>query len=230
METLSFEEVLEVCHIKDEENILLADNYVNVLTAMNIEGELNIYDDEIDLSDLKEYDAGFASLPYFNQTDVRWGRNAYGNSTIASGGCGPTALAMVISGLTNRTVTPSSVASWSVRNGHRAEGAGSYWSLMVDGGEHYGLKVKTVSRKKPNDILEALSEGMPVIASMGKGHFTNGGHFIVLIGVTDSGKILVYDPVSVNRSNQEWDLSIIMNESSRIGGVSGSPFWIFSTD
>ena len=45
---------------------------------------------------------------------------------------------------------------------------------------------------------------MPVIASMGKGHFTNGGHFIVLIGVTDSGKILVYDPVSVNRSNQEW--------------------------
>ena len=51
METSSLEEVLEVCHIKDEENILLAENYV-VLTAF-IEGELNIYDDEIDLSDLK---------------------------------------------------------------------------------------------------------------------------------------------------------------------------------
>lgn len=62
---------------------------------------------------------------------------------------------------------------------------------------------------------------------MGKGHFTNGGHFIVLRGITESGKILVHDFASVNRSNKEWNLSIIMNESSKNGGVNGSPFWIF---
>lgn len=63
---------------------------------------------------------------------------------------------------------------------------------------------------------------------MGKGHFTNGGHFIVLRGITEDGKILVHDSASVNRSNQEWDLSLIMNESSKNGGANGSPFWIFS--
>lgn len=44
---------------------------------------------------------------------------------------------------------------------------------------------------------------------MAKGHFTSGGHFIVLRGVTAEGKILVADPASIDRSNQEWELSII---------------------
>ncbi len=59
----------------------------------------------------------------------------------------PTSLAMVVSGLTGNRVTPDIVGNWSVRNGHRAEGAGSYWSLMTAGGKHYGLNVEAVSRK-----------------------------------------------------------------------------------
>ncbi len=109
----------------------------------------------------------------------------------------PTSLAMVVSGLTGNRVTPDIVGNWSVRNGHRAEGAGSYWSLMTAGGKHYGLNVEAVSRKNPSRIVQALSEGKPVVASMGKGHFTNGGHFIVLRGITENGKILVHDSSSV---------------------------------
>ena len=59
---------------------------------------------------------------------------------------------------------------------------------------------------------------------MTKGHFTNGGHFIVLRGVRD-GKILVADPASRDRSNMEWDLSIILNEASTYAAA-GGPFWI----
>lgn len=57
-----------------------------------------------------------------------------------------------------------------------------------------------------------------------KGHFTTGGHFIVLRGVQD-GKILVADPASYNRSQKLWDLSIILNEASKRAGA-GGPFWI----
>ena len=59
---------------------------------------------------------------------------------------------------------------------------------------------------------------------MGKGHFTCSGHFIVLRGVKD-GQILVADPASCKRSEQSWDLSIILEEASKYAG-SGVPFWI----
>lgn len=226
IDTRHFEDVLPEVGITAEEDTLLALNIYSTISNMDIEGNFNIYDN-VDLTDLQEYPEGYADLPYYNQTDIRWGNNSYGNSTIFSGGCGPTSLAMVVSGLTGQRITPNIVADWSYRNGHRAEGSGSYWSLMTEGGKNYGLNVEAVSRKDPNSIIKALSEGNPVIVSMGKGHFTSGGHFIVLRGITADGKILVHDSASVERSNKEWDLSIIMNESSTNGGTDGSPFWIF---
>lgn len=224
--TKPFDRVINEIGFNDfEKNTAI--NIYNSIVSIDVEGNLNIYDD-IDLSNLKEYPPGNASIPYFNQTDKRWGAYSYGNSTIFNGGCGPTSLAMVVAGLTGRSdINPKVVADWSVANGHRAEGQGSYWSLMTDGGRNYGLKVEAVSRKNPNKIIEALSKGYPVVVSMGRGHFTNGGHFIVLRGLTKDGKILVYDPVSVSRSQKAWDIGIIMNESSTNGGVNGSPFWIF---
>ncbi len=74
------------------------------------------------------------------------------------------------------------------------------------------------------DIVDALSSGKLVVAIMSKGHFTSSGHFIVLRGVTSEGKILVADPASQKRSQQEWDLSLIMNEA-RKGAAAGGPFW-----
>lgn len=226
LNTKSFETIINELNFNEEEKEI-ALNIYNTIIHADVEGSLNIYDD-VDLSELKEYPPGNANIPYYNQADKRWGHYSYGNSTIKSAGCGPTSLAMVIAGLKNRSdINPKSVADWSVANGHRAEGVGSYWSLMTDGGRYYGLQVEPVSRKNPNKVVEALSNGYPVIVSMGRGHFTKGGHFIVLQGITSDGKILVYDPASVSRSQKAWDLGIIMNESSTNGGVNGSPFWIF---
>lgn len=226
IDTRDFESVLPDVNITTKEDVFIATNILNTISSMNVEGNLNIYD-SVDLADLQEYPEGYANLPYYNQTDIRWGANSYGNTTILDGGCGPTSLAMIVSGLTGQKITPDIVANWSYENGHRAEGQGSYWSLMTAGGSYYGLNVEQVSRKDPNSIVRALSEGYPIVVSMGKGNFTNGGHFIVLRGITADGKILVHDSASVERSNKEWDLSIIMNESSTNGGTAGSPFWIF---
>lgn len=59
---------------------------------------------------------------------------------------------------------------------------------------------------------------------MSKGHFTSSGHFMVLRGVTSEGKILVADPASKKRSEQEWDISIILDEA-RKGAAAGGPLW-----
>jgi hypothetical protein len=222
--SISFYEMLDKINFTNEEKEL-AENFYKNISILDEEGNANIYDD-VDLSDLKEYPAGSAKVVYYNQTDKRWGLESYGNSTILNAGCGPTSLAMVVASYKNSNITPKEVADWSVKNGHRAEGQGSYWSLMTDGGKHYGFDVETVSRRNPDRVIEALSNGYPIIVSMGRGHFTTGGHFLVLRGLTDDGKILVNDSASLNRTNEEWDIGIIMNESSTNGGSSGSPFFI----
>ena len=77
------------------------------------------------------------------------------------------------------------------------------------------------------DVADALAEGKLVVAIMSKGHFTKSGHFIVLRGITADGKVLVADPASLKRSNQEWDLSLILEEARKRVGA-GGPFWAIS--
>jgi hypothetical protein len=57
------------------------------------------------------------------------------------------------------------------------------------------------------------------------GHFTSQGHFIVLRGVTEDGKILVAGPAGVSLSNQLWDSSLILEEANRVADAKG-PFWV----
>lgn len=173
-------------------------------------------------------ESGETQVVYYNQLDSRWSNEMYGrSSTIGAAGCGPTALAICVSTLTGRDVDPPAVCAWSVRNGHRCEGNGSYHSLIPEGAKHYGLKVEKLGRSSARELEQHLSSGKLVIAIMAKGHFTSNGHFIVLRGITEDGKVLVADPASYKRSGQEWDMSIILNEA-RGDAAAGGPFWSLS--
>ncbi len=186
-----------------------------------------IYSSEFDFTSYDFKDSSI-NIVYFNQADSRWKDIAYGKTgTIGKSGCGPTSLAMVVSTLTNRTVNPVEMARWSYKNGYYAEGVGSYHSLIPNGAKYFGLSVEGTEASNPDKIIQALSKGRLVIVIMAKGHFTSSGHFIVLRGITEEGKILVADPISIKRSEQEWDLSIILNEA-RKGAGAGGPFWIIS--
>lgn len=63
------------------------------------------------------------------------------------------------------------------------------------------------------------------MAIMSQGHFTRGGHFIVLRGITSQGKILVADCASYERSQKEWDINIFLNECNK-SAAAGGPFWV----
>lgn len=166
---------------------------------------------------------GGMEVTYYNQLDERWADVMYGASgTIGQAGCGPTSIAIVISTLTGEVHDPSELAQWSVSHGHRCEGNGSYHSLIPSAATAYGLSCE--GNLDAQGIVDALSSGKLVVVIMSRGHFTNGGHFIVLRGVTGDGKILVADPASQSRSEKEWELSIIMEESNKAAG-SGGPYW-----
>ena len=100
-----------------------------------------------------------------------------------------------------------------------------YMWLIPKAAEHRGLSVDM--NLDGENVADALAEGKLVVAIMSKGHFTKGGHFIVLRGITADGKVLVADPASLKRSNQEWDLSLILEEARKRVGA-GGPFWAIS--
>ena len=181
---------------------------------------------DADLSDIVFTGRGNSKdVVYFSQYDSRWGSQMYGKTnTIAGAGCGPSSLAICISTLTNKTVTPPEVCAWSVKTGHRCEGSGSYHSLIPDGAAHWGVPCRGIGQSK-KQLVQALQNGKLVIAIMSQGHFTRGGHFIVLRGITSQGKILVADCASYERSQKEWDINIFLNECNK-GAAAGGPFWV----
>lgn len=120
------------------------------------------------------------------------------------------------------------MSQWAYENGYWCKGSGSYHSLIPSAAEAFGLTVSSCTASEGQRIVDALSSGKLVVAIMTKGQFTSSGHFIVLRGVTSDGKILVADPASSERSEQEWDLWIILNESSKSAGA-GGPFWIIGS-
>lgn len=161
---------------------------------------------------------------YYNQLDERYAGQPYGTDNIGGYACGPTAMSIVVSSLSDDTVDPVEMAEWAYDNGYWCKGSGSYHALIPAAAKAWGLPVSGCTASEPQRILDALAEGKLVVAIMSKGHFTSSGHFIVLRGVKDE-QIMVADPASYKRSGQLWDLSIILNEASR-GAAAGGPFWI----
>lgn len=142
-------------------------------------------------------------IPLLSQWDRRWGYADFGDGSIADSGCAPTSLAMVVSGLTgNSSITPAVVCAYTEDRGYYVYGVGSSWSLISEGGRHFGIDCSGLGLSK-DGIFNALSEGKPIICSMRKGDFTQNGHFIVLVGMED-GKIRVNDPSSRDRSEKLW--------------------------
>lgn len=208
----------ELDAVKDLQDTYGYNQYIGITDESYLESEGQDY------SGLTFTD-GISEVAYYNQIDERWKNEPYGRSDkIGTHGCGPTSMAIVISSLTGNKVDPVQMAKWSYEHGHCCEGSGSYHSLIPESAKAFGLNVDSVPVNDPQGLVNALASGKLVVAIMGKGAFTNSGHFIVLRGVTSDGKILVADPASRRKSEMEWDINIILNQA-RKGAGAGGPFW-----
>ncbi len=166
---------------------------------------------------------------YYNQKDEPWASQNYGTDPIAGYGCGPTALAMVVSTFREENVNPAEMAQFCADCGYWASRQGSYLSIVAGVAESYSISYSGVTPENYDreNLIARLSGDELGIALMRKGHFTSSGHFIVLRGVTADGKILVSDPASLERSLTPWDLDLIMSELS-YSRSAGAPLWLLS--
>ncbi len=161
---------------------------------------------EIDLSE--EVKQG--TIPLFLQWDTRWGYETYGSDFMAITGCGPTCLSMVRCGLSGETEwNPLAVARYAQQEGYYVRGSGTAWDLMTLGAEDLGLTVDSVVFDAEH-ILAQLRNGSPIICAMRPGDFTTTGHFIVLSGVDEDGRVTVCDPNSRGNSEKSWEVEQLL--------------------
>lgn len=172
---------------------------------------------------------GGVDVVYFNQTDASRAEQTYGSDPLATHGCGPTAMAMAVSSLTEETVDPADMAALCVKRGYWCKSHGSYLSIVQGVAAAYGLECESLdlAALEEDDLYRRLATGDVAVALMTKGHFTKGGHFILLRGTTLGGEILVADPASRDRSLIPWDLSLILDELSP-SRHDGAPLWVLS--
>lgn len=172
---------------------------------------------------------GSLPLVYFNQMDPQWGN--YGADSIYGYGCGPTAMAMVVSTYSGNYISPQEMADIFVEEGFWAHGSGTYYTFGHGCAELFDLKLETLLPEETTaeSLISYLMKGDFIIALMSQGHFTNGGHYIVLRGATLSGEVLVADPASRDRSLTTWDPQLILDELSA-SRYHGAPLWVFSNN
>lgn len=170
---------------------------------------------------------GIIPIVYYNQGSEAWADEPYGTDDIGRYGCGPTAMAIVVSSLTDEGWNPLQAAQWAVSQGQWAKRSGSYLSIVEAAAEEAGLTSAPLPERTPEALLPPLLSGDLIVALMGPGHFTKSGHFIVLRGVTSSGSILVADPNSEERSLMGWEPELILEELSP-STAHGAPLWVIS--
>lgn len=151
-------------------------------------------------------------FPLFLQEDERWADTAYGSGEMAETGCGPTCLSMVVCALQEKDEwMPPRMAEWAEKSGYYVAGAGTAWAMMYEGAGEFGISAKELPMSEER-IYRELKKGHPIICTMGPGHFTTQGHYIVLYGQDDFGNVRIRDPKSRENSEKAWKLQDIMPE------------------
>ena len=169
-----------------------------------------IFNDGDYTSDIEFLTGNFSPIHYYNQGDYSQSYGGIDGATIATHGCGPTSLSIVISSITGIDHDPVEITNYVCDHGGCTEG-GTSWGSITSTAIDYGLKAEETDDNQT--VVNALASGNSLaIALMCPGHFTSGGHFIVLTGVSSNGKVTVADPASRDRST-EWDFNVIAEES-----------------
>lgn len=157
-------------------------------------------------------------LIYYSQEDPRWKNTPYtidgdAGETIGASGCGPTSFAMAASSYLGKEILPTEMCRYAIKNGYRTANNGTAWGFFASATKKYGLSCSQTGNLEA--VKAALREGKLVIASMGKGHFTSGGHFILLVGIPKAGWIDVYDP---NHDNRKYGTDGLIEQGVRDDG------------
>lgn len=238
----------------DETDIMMAISFV-VNSSQNFDKKekngdwINKKPEDISIDDLigdavgSAVDTSFSGdIPLFLQWDSKWASHPYSSSTLRHTGCGPTALAMVVTGLEGNLkgadsnkdgiFTPDEAADFSTSHGAVVPGSGTVPDVLFAAAKSaFGLNYTHYSKSQGAQVIEELRKGNPVIANVHGSEsipygspgstFTQHGHFIVLVSIDAKNQVKVNDPAGNAGQNKKlWDFSSIINAES-------SDFWAF---
>lgn len=138
---------------------------------------------------------GEPKLTYISQIDNRWKNYPYTvtnnkSQTIGKSGCGVATAAMIIDSIVGN-VSVTELADVFVKYGYRSPNNGTYWSANRAIADEFNIEYQETSNFSV--MLEKLKNNNYIIASVGNGLFTTGGHYIMIYGV-DENNLKIYDP------------------------------------
>ncbi len=161
---------------------------------------------------------------YYNQAD--YPGEYYGSSSIQQAGCAPCAMAVCISTFTGEKISVPKLCDWAVENGYYYDGMGSSHYIIPAIAKEYGLNCKGIGTSREK-MLEALYSGKLVVVLMGPGIFASSGHFMVLTGIDQNGRISVADVGSRANTAKTFSVDKIMEELKDYSQADG-PMWVIS--
>lgn len=157
---------------------------------------------------------GGMPIPYISQLD--YGKpvcRVMGQvKSVRTSGCGATCASMVIRHLTGeRGASPQALFDWAYDSGHYF-GQGLGHECLEEMLRLNGVEGRWIENSKV-EVYLALLEKKPVIAHLGPGTFTREGHYIVLRGVDQYGRVYVNDPSSLQRSTTAYPLDMLISQA-----------------
>lgn len=155
---------------------------------------------------------------YYNQGEEPWASLSYGSSNIRAAGCGPTALAIVISTLKGENVTPEMTAGYAMSKGLYVSGKGTSHAFPSMAARNWGLEVERVKREQMDYVVRQLKEGKLAVVICAENTISgSSGHFIILTGITQEGYIAIADPGSRRRTGNLYSPATIQSYARDLG-------------
>ena len=140
---------------------------------------------------------------YYSQRDGRWANKYYGPYNMDNTGCVPTAIAMALSGIFERSILPDEIANYLYRytNEFNKIYIGASGLAIKQTADAY--HVNQVGINHGLELDHYLNEGKIVVAIVDDSSpfITRGTHAIVLFGF-DNGYTNVYDPYDARKNGR----------------------------
>ena len=157
-------------------------------------------------------------MVYYNQADGRWsGHTTGGSSTIGHSGCVISSLAMCVSQIAGKAITPPDIVE---KHSYTLSGGGMIWSNMTKVAGKFGGEMTALSSK--DAIITALKAGKPVliygektrcpVCDYSDSGSKGGPHCVVIACISSDGKsIKVNDPGKRERCDKTLSVDTIRN-------------------
>lgn len=147
---------------------------------------------------------------HYSQTDSRWADTALGNSTIGKIGCIVSSLAMGLSSLADKAITPNTIMSKYGKEGFDSNGSIRWDNVLGKSTKDNDLTYGASIANNGSKLKDYLSRNIPVLMfgrKSGNGNIygkgNSGGydrHAVLALGLDSNGKIIYNDPGNTNKS------------------------------